>query len=295
MDVQAAVLSLVPKTCPKCNAPTFLNKDMTSLRCTNNQCAAKRARKLEIAAKLLGIKFMGPSVCEILADNAAVSNPELFQQIISRGLLSDALSPVSQGIAIRVYAEVLEKAYEPVEDWMCIAMTSPESVGSETSKVLLEAFGSLEGVLEANATAIQARCAGTGERKANNICAGISEQAEEIREYRKMFQSPTAKVKLSHRLTGQKICVTGEVPGHSRDQVRILVELNGGVWASGVSKTTTLLVAADPDSGTTKIKAAKKNGTKVVSPEEFLEMAGGSLSKEVRLSKSAISEPDGQL
>jgi DNA ligase (NAD+) len=58
---------------------------------------------------------------------------------------------------------------------------------------------------------------------------------------------------------------------YKRSELEKMVVDNGGTISS-VNKTLTYLVQADPNSTSSKSEKAKKFGTKIISPETFLEM-----------------------
>ena len=61
-EIKARVLAEVPTVCPICGEPLKLSDDLMHLTCTNYECDGKVTRKLEIAAKALGIDNIGPGV-----------------------------------------------------------------------------------------------------------------------------------------------------------------------------------------------------------------------------------------
>jgi DNA ligase (NAD+) len=83
----------------------------------------------------------------------------------------------------------------------------------------------------------------------------------------------------SNKLGGKSFCFTGELhhlqPDMSkttREMAWKVVEENGGVVSKSVTKTLNYLVQADPNSNTTKTKAARKNGTTILGENEFWDM-----------------------
>jgi DNA ligase (NAD+) len=53
-----------------------------------------------------------------------------------------------------------------------------------------------------------------------------------------------------------------------------LVEKNGGVVDETMKKTTNFLVLADPNSTSSKAQKARKQGTTLISEEDFIKMCG---------------------
>jgi DNA ligase (NAD+) len=72
-------------------------------------------------------------------------------------------------------------------------------------------------------------------------------------------------------LTGTSFCFTGKSV-RKRSELEGLVTENGGTVKASVTKGLTYLVLADPTSASTKAQAAKKNGTKCISEEDFVKM-----------------------
>ena len=81
------------------------------------------------------------------------------------------------------------------------------------------------------------------------------------------------KARQNGALTGQSFCFTGKSI-RKRSELESLVTDNGGIVKASVTKGLNYLVMADPTSASTKAQAAKKNGTKLLSEEAFLKMAG---------------------
>jgi DNA ligase (NAD+) len=84
-----------------------------------------------------------------------------------------------------------------------------------------------------------------------------------------------AGVKIKERtvgvLTGLTFCFTG-ASKMKRDDLIALVAEHGGTVKSSVTKGLSYLVMADANSTTTKAQAARKNGTKCLSEDDFLKM-----------------------
>ncbi|KDO16958.1 hypothetical protein SPRG_17587, partial [Saprolegnia parasitica CBS 223.65] len=73
-------------------------------------------------------------------------------------------------------------------------------------------------------------------------------------------------------LTGHVIAITGKLSLGTRADVQSLVEANGGVFATAVTKEVTHLVTNDPTAKSTKLETARKRGITVVG-EDFLPTA----------------------
>ena len=76
--------------------------------------------------------------------------------------------------------------------------------------------------------------------------------------------------KVSKKLQGLTLVVTGTLPTLSRDEANDLIENNGGKAASSVSKKTSYVVAGE--SAGSKLTKANELGVPVIDEEELLKM-----------------------
>jgi DNA ligase (NAD+) len=73
--------------------------------------------------------------------------------------------------------------------------------------------------------------------------------------------------------TGQSFCFTG-ASSRPRAELEQLAKKAGGEVKNSVGKKLTYLVLADANSTSSKAVAARKNGTKCISEDEFLKLVG---------------------
>ena len=75
----------------------------------------------------------------------------------------------------------------------------------------------------------------------------------------------------SDKLVGQSFVVSGTFSQFSRDELKELIEKNGGKNLSGVSAKTNYLVAGEK-TGPAKMTKAEKLGVQILSEEEFIQL-----------------------
>lgn len=73
------------------------------------------------------------------------------------------------------------------------------------------------------------------------------------------------------------ICFTGKLKTFTRSAASAACVRAGLCPVPNVGVGVTYLVAADPDSGSSKMKKAKKYGVKIISEEEFIKLANVNL------------------
>lgn len=98
----------------------------------------------------------------------------------------------------------------------------------------------------------------------------LGSYAGEIEALRKFFRFKSLE-DMSEAVgeVGPSVCFTGACPGHSRGE---LTAMASGKYTvkDAVTKDLEILVCADPTSGSSKLQKAAKNGTRLMSYEEFL-------------------------
>jgi DNA ligase (NAD+) len=77
--------------------------------------------------------------------------------------------------------------------------------------------------------------------------------------------------KVSERLKGLVLVITGTFSQHSREEYKQMIEENGGKNGSGVTGKTDYLIAGS-DCGPSKLEKAEKLGVKIISEEAFLNL-----------------------
>ena len=82
------------------------------------------------------------------------------------------------------------------------------------------------------------------------------------------------KVLASQALEGMSIVISGSFELHSRDELKAMIEANGGKNLAAVSANTTYLLAG-AKIGPAKLQKAQKLGIKIISEQEFLAMIEG--------------------
>ena len=72
-------------------------------------------------------------------------------------------------------------------------------------------------------------------------------------------------------LIGKSIVVSGVFEKYSRDELKKLIEINGGKISSSISKNTSFILAGS-NMGPSKKQKAEELGVKIVSEEDFVKI-----------------------
>jgi DNA ligase (NAD+) len=73
----------------------------------------------------------------------------------------------------------------------------------------------------------------------------------------------------SQKLQGLSIVISGVFVDHSRDELKKIIEFNGGKNSGSISKKTSFIVAGDK-MGPSKFEKAEKLGVKIISEQDLI-------------------------
>ena len=102
------------------------------------------------------------------------------------------------------------------------------------------------------------------------ILEGMKENLDEIQLLSTYFNFEKEDTN-SKNENGQTICFTGKME-HKRSEMEKFAESIGFIPLDHVDKNLSILVCADPNGNSSKLTKARKNGTKIISEQEFMSM-----------------------
>ncbi len=148
-------------------------------------------------------------------------------------------------------------------------------VGKTVAKVLARNLGSLDKIAEASASELE-EIEEIGTRIAESVEDFFKDKRnrkliDKLRDAGVQLEMKEKDIKQSSSLQGKTIVISGSFEKHSRDELRALIEKHGGKNTSSVSGNTDYLVAGE-NMGPGKKEEAEKQGVKIISEDEFLNL-----------------------
>ena len=243
--------------CPGCN--TALVWKGPELTCPNPECFETLLCRLSAAVLALDIDNLGDATLrQIMKQYSVRSLRGLFA--LSRADLA-RLERFAEKSAANLF-ESLQQA-RSCPDYRLLAALNIPNVGVNVAKVLLKehSFAELRELPEEALSAIK----GIGPERAAALRRVFTEEKAFIDGLLDAvdLQSSTGKS------AAETVCFTGKMP-EKRSFYESLAREYGMEVADQVTESLTLLVAADPAEQSTKLERAKKWGTLIISPDEFL-------------------------
>lgn len=276
-EIKERVLKEVPNVCPICGGPLTLSNDLMHLTCDNPDCDGKITRRLEIAAKALGIENIGPGVANELFEHLQVKHVyQLFD------LTLDDFQKVpryQEGMASRLYLSI--QAVKECSFAQFIRACQFTRVGDGTANDIAGAYSSLDEFLGASGQDLANRLGGMSQAVSEQIWGSVERHKASVEELAKRVKINYPVKKKGSNPTGRELTcvVTGPLGFGARPDFQDTFGADYAVkWASAVSKNTDILVTNEttPTGKYKKALELQAAGGKIqiMSEEEFLKFIG---------------------
>jgi DNA ligase (NAD+) len=257
---------VAPALCPECNSA--LDQSQKVWRCTQGStCGLTRAIEYACSRDALDIEGMGEKVVRQLVSNGAVASvADIFELTATQIAGLDRMGDVS---AAKIISQIQAAKAQPMS--RVFTALGLRSTGRRMCKRIAASYPTLAAFRAASAEAL-AGLDGIGEVRAATIVEELQKLAD-VCDRLEALGVGVAEQRVEvegGELAGKKVCVTGSVPGHTRESAHALVESLGGTVVSGVTSKTDLLVLGD--GGGSKAKKAEQLGIKTISSAELVTM-----------------------
>lgn len=250
-------------TCPFCGGDLKISK--TSVQCTNKNCKEKIIQRLYCSIVTLGFKGVGEAYIRSLVSELKISKLSQIFQLRLEDLKSKCFGSKMKELFINERDKSTKANLETF-----LASLNIPSLGRNVSKLLVKNF-SKDDILNLKFTYNDLiKIHGIGEISAREVIDGMKENLDEIKLITKHFTFE-GEEKIENLQSAGTICFTGKME-NKRSVMEELAKSIGFAPVDAVTKDLTVLVCADPNSGSSKLQKAKKNGTKIISEQEFMSM-----------------------
>ena len=261
-----------PMTCPICNQPTKIKKDVVSevLYCDNPMCEGKLLNKLDhfCSKKGLDIKGLSKATLDKLIDWGWVENiKDIFTLFTHK---EEWVKKQGFGVAsVEKILSAIDIASETTLDKIIAAAGIPE-IGSRVAKDLASHYDSwTEFRMDTDYTHID----GIGEIMNNNLLNFNYKDMDYIVAAYLDYQPISHNNENIKTLDGKIFCITGKVNHFkNRAELQADIESKGGKVVSSMSSKVTHLINNDNTSTSSKNLAAQKANIPIITEEEYLEL-----------------------
>ena len=262
-----------PKVCPECGTPLVRIEGEAAHYCPNiTGCKPQITGRLIhfVSRKAMNIESIGEETVELLFERKLISSISDFYRLKLEDLLYlDGFAYKSAENVIRGIEESKKVPYPRVLFALGIRF-----VGETTAKILAKAFPNI--TLLANASKEQLlEIEEIGDRIAQSVIDYFAnlenlKTVTELRDFGLQMEQ-SAKTPDSTALAGKSFVISGTFATHSRDELKELIENNGGKMLSGISSKTDYLVAGE-NMGPAKLEKASKLNVPIISEDKLMDL-----------------------
>jgi len=261
--------------CPECQTQLIRREGEAQHFCPNELgCPPQIKGRMEhfIGRKAMDIDGIGAETIELLFNKGLIRNvADIYQLKFEEVVELDRMADKSANNMLEGIEQSKKVPFERVLFALGIRF-----VGETVAKKLAKAFGSIDKLMAASFDELVA-VDEIGEKIAMSIQYHFQqpENVEVVQRLRENGLQFEAKMKelTSNTLEGASVVVSGVFESVSRDELKQLIEDNGGKNVSSISAKTTYVIAGD-NMGPAKLEKATKLGVTILNEQEFLKLIG---------------------
>jgi DNA ligase (NAD+) len=259
----------MPKNCPCCGSAVVRIEDEAIARCTGGiNCSEQRYQQLDyfVSRPAMNIDGIGEQVVRGLFKGGIVSTPDQFYDLTVNDFLK--LEGFALKSAQNAVKSINDRRVIPLRKFL-VAL-GIRNAGEGTAKRLALSFGSIRPIMDAKIEDFI---------KINDVGPVVAASLFDYfsnTDNRAVLEKLLRHIKVEDEvvisanesaITGKTFVITGTLPDMSRDDVKKLIESNGGIVSGSVSKKTNYLLCGE-EAGS-KLDKANELGVKVLSLDEL--------------------------
>ena len=259
--------------CPECNSELVRKEGEAQHYCLNSDgCAPQIKGKIEhfISRKAMDIDGLGPETIDLLFKQGLITNyADLYELTFYDIVELDRMADKSANNAIQSINKSKETTFERVLFALGIRF-----VGETVAKKLARHFKTIDAIIAASFEELIA-VDEIGEKIAQSIREFFSitvhiEIVDRLKKYGLQFEMEIEE-DAGILLEGKTFVISGVFQKVTRDELKKLIEKNGGKNVGSISAKTDFLVAGE-NMGPAKLAKATSLGVRLISEDEFLAM-----------------------
>ena len=267
-----------PTKCPDCETQLIRGSDEANHYCLNEyDCPSQIKGRLEhfTSKKSMGIDGLGEGTIKLLYDNGLINNFFHIYNLTYDKLIGISNVNNSSSLQHRSVTKLLQSIENSKKTpyYKVLSSLGIKHVGLTMSKKLCTYFNSIDKLKNAsyeNLTNIES----IGDTVANDIIEYFENIdnvfiIDELKKHGLKFENMEIKdIELNNKLNTKKYLISGKF-NISRIDIKKLIEINGGINTSSISKNTDYIIVGENMGPSKKEKALKLN-IPMITEKEFL-------------------------
>lgn len=263
--------------CPECSTPLVRTEGEAQHYCPNAEgCPPQIIGRIQhfISRKAMDIEGLGGETVALLVNNGLINNYADLYLLKSEQIIP--LERMAQKSAENIVNGIEASKQIPFE--RVLFGLGIRYVGETVAKKLAKHYKTIDALINASETDL-VTVDEIGERIAQSVVSFFASEEnlttiERLKSYGVQLEiSADELANQTDTLNGQVFVVSGVFTKVSRNELKKLIEDNGGKVSSSISSKTNFVVAGD-NMGPSKRTKAESLGVAIISEDDFLEMIG---------------------
>lgn len=261
--------------CPECGTKLIRKEGEAAHYCPNEDaCPPQIKGKMEhfVSRKAMDIDGIGQETIELLYNEGLAKNITQLYQLQKEQLLN--LERMADKSAQRILDGLEASKQVPFE--RVLFALGIRFVGETVAKTLVKKLHTIENIQQQTKEQL-VEIDEIGDRIAESVVEWFSNEEhlqfiQHLKEYGLQFAISEDQLEgQTNKLEGLSIVISGTFEQHSRDELKKLIEQNGGKNVGSISKKTSYMLAGS-NVGPSKLQKVEKLGIPMISEDDFLKM-----------------------
>ena len=262
---------VMPDKCAICGASLVLTESGIDLKCPNDLCPARNIESLIhfCDRKAMNIEGLGERIIEDFY------NMKFITSIIDIYNIKDRKEELIElegfgDKSVNKLLDNIEKSKQNSLEKLLFAI-GISGIGEKNAKILAKKFMNIDNLMNASLEDLT-NISDVGPILANSIYNFFRNEdniklINDLKNIGMNMNYLGAQIKENEELLNKRIVVTGTLKKYTRDEIQNLIELNGGLWSTSVTKKTyAVIVGENPGS---KYDKAKELNIPIWTEEDF--------------------------
>jgi len=267
---------IFPSLCPECQTRLIRPEGEANHFCPNiNGCPPQIKGRIKHFAsrKAMDIDGLGSEIVNQLVDNKLIANyTDLYHLTYEQLIQLERFADLSAQNLLKGIEASKQQPFERVLFGLGIRY-----VGQTVAQKLARYTKSISRIMEMDTEELEA-VPDVGKRIAESVVSFLSDDENKKLIHRLeesglnlQLRENELNIPQTQKLSGQNFVISGVFSSHSREEIKQLIENQGGVVKNSVSSKTNYLVSGE-NAGPSKLEKAEKLGIKVISEDAFLKL-----------------------
>ena len=265
---------IMPDTCPICNAKLIATLSGIDLKCPNDKCPARNIESLihYTDRKAMNIDGLGERIIEDFYNMGIITKLIDIYNLKDRREELIELEGFGPKSVDNLLDSIEKSKHNSLEKFLFAI--GIKGIGEKNAKLIAKKYLTLDNLANASFEELN-NIPDIGPILATSITEFFKNEdnmkvIEDLKNVNVNMTYLGKQTNESSFLNGKRIVVTGTLENYTRDQIQEIIEENGGLWSSSVTKkTSAVLVGTNPGS---KYDKAKELNIPIWSEQDFQKM-----------------------